>query len=45
MANIHENHTYKIVNVKSGTVLDLSGTDHHTSTYISFPSNIFMFFS
>jgi len=30
MPEIHEHHTYRIINVKSGTALDLSGTDGHT---------------
>lgn len=31
-AQITSGQTYKITNVKSGTVVDLSGVDNHTST-------------
>lgn len=34
MAEIQAGRTYKVVNVRSGTVMDLSGTDGYTSTCI-----------
>jgi hypothetical protein len=33
MASIQEGSTYKLVNVKSRTVIDLSGTDGYSSKY------------